>query len=74
VKGYLEDEVIPFDRAATEVAGRIAGEPKRIGLADPIIAVPTVTHGLQRVSSKSAHVQRIPTVGHPLAPVNWRIP
>ena len=70
--------MISFDRAATEAAGRIAGEPERIGrpigLADPMIAAPALTHGLERVTANIAHFQRIQNLGYPLTPVNWRIP
>ena len=43
------EEVLPFDRATAELAGRIAGELERtgqpIGLADPMIAAIALTYG-----------------------------
>ncbi len=72
------EEVIPFDRAAAELAGRIAGELERtghsIGLSDPMIAALALTHGLELVTGNTAHFQRIRNLGYPLILVNWRIP
>ncbi len=48
------EEVLGLDRAAGELAGRIAGELERIGhpigLADPMIAAIALTHGLELVT------------------------
>lgn len=45
------EEVIPFDQAAAELAGRIAGKLERIGqpigAADPMIAATALYHGLE---------------------------
>src|SRR5436190_1248519 len=53
------EEVSPFDQAAAELAGRIAGELERIGqpigLADPMIAAIALTHGLELVTGNTAH-------------------
>ena len=51
------EEVIPFDQADAELAGRIAGELERIGLADPMIASIALTHGLELVTGNTAHVR-----------------
>jgi predicted nucleic acid-binding protein len=70
------EEVIPFDRAAAELAGRIAGELDRtgqpIGTADPMIAAIALQHGLELVTGNTAHFQRIQQLGYPLTLVNWR--
>jgi tRNA(fMet)-specific endonuclease VapC len=72
------EEVIPFDRADAELAGRIAGELQRtghsIGLADPMIAAIALTHGLELVTANTAHFQRVQDLGYPLTLVNWRLP
>jgi tRNA(fMet)-specific endonuclease VapC len=72
------EEVIPFDRPAAELAGRIAGELERtghpIGLADPMIAALALTHGLEPVTGNTTHFQRVQGLGFPLILVNWRIP
>jgi tRNA(fMet)-specific endonuclease VapC len=71
------EEVIPFDRAAAELAGRIAGELERIGqpigLADPKIAALALTHGLDLATANTAHFQRVQNLGYPLILVNWRV-
>jgi tRNA(fMet)-specific endonuclease VapC len=68
--------VIPFDRAAAELAGRIAGELERIGqpigTADPMIAAIALHHGLELVTGNTAHFQRIQQIGYPLTLINWR--
>jgi tRNA(fMet)-specific endonuclease VapC len=49
--GIVSEEVISFDQAAAELAGKIAGELQRvgrpIGVTDPMIAAIAVTHGLE---------------------------
>jgi PIN domain-containing protein len=71
------EEVLPFDRATAELAGRIAGELERtgqpIGLADPMIAAIALTHGLELVTGNTAHFQRVQNLGYPLTLVNWRL-
>jgi tRNA(fMet)-specific endonuclease VapC len=70
------EEVLPFDRATAELAGRIAGELERtgqpIGLADPMIAAIALTHGLELVTGNTAHFQRVQNLGYPLTLVKWR--
>lgn len=57
------EEVLPFDRSAAELAGRIAGDLERsgqpIGIADPMIAAMALTHSLELVTGNTAHFQRI---------------
>jgi predicted nucleic acid-binding protein len=61
--------VVPFDQAAAELAGRIAGELERIGqpigTADPMIAATARHHGLELVTANTSHFQRIQQLGHP---------
>jgi tRNA(fMet)-specific endonuclease VapC len=70
-------EILPFDRAASELAGRIAGELERvgrpIGMADPMIAAIALSHGFELVTGNTAHFLRIQQIGYPLVLVNWRI-
>ena len=70
------EETLPFDRAAAELAGRIAGELERtgrlIGLADPMIAAVALQHGLELVTGNTAHFQRVQQIGYPLTLINWR--
>jgi tRNA(fMet)-specific endonuclease VapC len=71
------EEIIGFDKATAELAGRIAGELERtgqpIGLADPMIAATALTHGLELVTANTAHFQRIQQLGYAIILVNWRI-
>jgi tRNA(fMet)-specific endonuclease VapC len=70
-------EVLPFDEAHAELAGRIAGELERtgrpIGTADSMIAAIAIDHGLELVTGNTAHFQRVQQLGYPLTLVNWRI-
>lgn len=70
------EEVLAFDQAAAELAGRIQGELERvgqpIGRADPIIAATALQNGLKLVTGNTAHYQRIQQIGHPLVLANWR--
>jgi tRNA(fMet)-specific endonuclease VapC len=72
----LSEEVIPFDQAAAEVAGKIAGDLERvgrpIGVADPMIAAVAIQNGLELVTGNTAHFQRVQQLGYPLTLVNWR--
>ncbi len=71
------EEVLAFDQAAAELAGRIIGELERlgqpIGRADPMIAATALQAGLELVTGNTAHYQRIQQLGHHLVLVNWRI-
>jgi tRNA(fMet)-specific endonuclease VapC len=70
------DEVLPFDRPAAELAGRIGGELVRvgrpIGQADTMIAAIALHHGLELVTGNTGHFQRVQQAGYPLTLVNWR--
>ena len=74
--GIASEEVIPFDQAAAELAGKIAGELERvgrpIGITDPMIAATAIEHGLELVTGNTTHFQRIQQLGYPLTLVNWR--
>ncbi len=70
------EEMLAFDRAAGELAGRIAGELERIGqpigVADPMIAAIALTQRLELVTGNTAHFQRVQQLGYPLILANWR--
>ena len=76
LSAIASEEVLLFDQAAAELAGRIAGDLERlgqpIGVADPMIAAIALTQGLELVTGNTAHFQRIQQLGHPLTLVNWR--
>ena len=71
------EEVLPFDHATAELAGRINGELERvgqsIGVADPMIAAIALQNGLELVTGNTAHYQRIQQLGYPLVVLNWRV-
>lgn len=71
------EEILPFDQAAADLAGQIAGDLDRvgrpIGRCDPMVAAVALTHGLELVTGNTAHYQRLPPLGYPLTLVNWRI-
>jgi tRNA(fMet)-specific endonuclease VapC len=71
------EEVIAFDQAAAELAGKIGGELNRvghpIGLADAMIAAIALTNGLELVTGNTAHFQRVQQLGYSLTLANWRI-
>jgi predicted nucleic acid-binding protein len=55
LNAIAKEEVLPFEEAAAELAGRIAGDLERtgqqIGMADPIIAAIAIDHGLELVTA-----------------------
>jgi tRNA(fMet)-specific endonuclease VapC len=69
-------EVIAFDEADGDLAGRSAGELDRvgrpIGIGDSMIAAIAVGHGLELVTGNAAHFARVQQLGDPLTLVNWR--
>jgi predicted nucleic acid-binding protein len=70
-------EVLVFDLAAAEIAGRIYGELERvgqlIGRADVMIAAIAINHNLTLVTGNLRHYERIRTVGYSeLMLSNWR--
>lgn len=74
--GILSQEILVFDQAAAELAGRIDGELQRIGQpigrADPMIAAIALVYGMEVVTGNTAHYQRIQQLGHPLVLRDWR--
>ena len=70
-------EVLPFDQADADLAGRIAGDLDRVGQGighyDPLIAALAITHGLDLVTGNTSHYQRIQSLGYPLTLINWRV-
>ncbi|MEO6807495.1 MAG: type II toxin-antitoxin system VapC family toxin [Isosphaeraceae bacterium] len=72
----VSEEVLSFDPAAAELAGRIEGDLERtgqlIGRADPMIAAIALQHGLELITGNTAHYQRIQGLGYPLVLHNWR--
>jgi predicted nucleic acid-binding protein len=70
------EEVLPFDQAAADLAGQIAGDLDRvgrpIGRCDPMIAAVAIQHGLELVTGNTTHYQRVQQLGYPLTLVNWR--
>jgi tRNA(fMet)-specific endonuclease VapC len=69
-------EVLSFDTAEAELAGRIAGELERtgrpIGTADTMIAATAINHRLELVTGNTADFQRVQQLGYPLTLINWR--
>jgi predicted nucleic acid-binding protein len=74
LSSIVSEEVLPFDQAAAELAGRIAGDLDRIGQpigrADPIIAAIALQHGLELATGNTSHYQRVQQLGYPLTLVN----
>ena len=74
--GLKTSEVLVFDQACAEIAGRIygdlecAGQP--LGRADPMIAATALRHDLVLVTGNTDHYQRIQTLGYSLRLDNWR--
>ncbi len=70
------EQIVVFDRAAAELAGRISGDLERIGhsigLADPMIAAVAIQISLELVTGNTAHFQRIQQLGYALTLVNRR--
>jgi tRNA(fMet)-specific endonuclease VapC len=69
-------EILSFDQAAAELAGRIAGDLERvgqaIGVADTMIAAIALDNGLELVTANTSDYQRVQQLGYPLTLVNWR--
>lgn len=70
------EEVIAFDQAAADLAGRIAADLDRvgrpIGRCDPMIAAVALQHGLELGTGNTSHYQRLQHLGYPLTLANWR--
>jgi tRNA(fMet)-specific endonuclease VapC len=77
VASLAGEEVLAFEQATGELAGRIAGELERtgrpIGTADTMIAAIALEHSLELVTGNTAHFQRVQQLGYPLTLANWRI-
>ena len=71
------EEVLIFDHAASELAGKIAGDLERIGrsigVADPMIASIAISRGFELATGNTSHFQRIQQLGYPLSLTNWRV-
>ena len=69
-------EVLAFDRASAELAGRIFADLERtgqpIGRIDPMIAAIAVQHGLTLVTGNLVHYRRIQAFNYKLQLDNWR--
>jgi tRNA(fMet)-specific endonuclease VapC len=69
-------EVLVFDSACAELAGRIYADLERtgqpIGRADPMIAAIALRHDLTLVTGNLSHYQRIVSLGYDLKLENWR--
>ena len=70
-------ELLIFDQAAAELAGRIAGELERtgrpIGASDTMIAAIAIENGLELVTGNTSDFQRVQNLGYPLTLINWWI-
>jgi tRNA(fMet)-specific endonuclease VapC len=71
-------ELLPFDQAAAELAGRIAGDLERIGqpigVADTMIAAIAIENGLELVTGNTSDYQRVQQLGYPLVLEHHRQP
>lgn len=69
-------EVLVFDRASAELAGRIFADLERtgqpIGRVDPMIAAIALRQGLTLVTGNLVHYQRIHALNYKLQLDNWR--
>ncbi|MEW5720502.1 MAG: PIN domain-containing protein, partial [Chloroflexota bacterium] len=79
-KKFLESikssNVLAFDLACAETAGKIYGDLDRtgqtVGRADPMIAAIAIQHNLTLVTGNVEHYQRIQKLGYSLKLENWR--
>jgi len=78
LEGLTQTEILTFDHASAQVAGRIYGDLERlgqpIGRADPMIAAIAIQNNLTLASGNTEHYQRIQALGYPLEMDNWRQP
>ncbi|MBU4225583.1 MAG: type II toxin-antitoxin system VapC family toxin [Chloroflexi bacterium] len=76
LEGLHSSEVLPFDQACAEIAGRIFADLERIGhpigRADPMIAAIAMHNNLTLISGNVTHYQQIQDLGYPLKLNNWR--
>jgi tRNA(fMet)-specific endonuclease VapC len=77
ITALATEEVLPLDRDASVIAGRIYGELERagqpIGRADPLIAAIAIQHSLKLVTGNVKHFERIVAVGFTFAIEDWRL-
>jgi tRNA(fMet)-specific endonuclease VapC len=68
--------VLPLDRDAAIVAGRIYGELEKtgqtVGRADPLIAGIAIMRNLMLVTGNTKHFERIAALRFPLLLDDWR--
>ena len=68
--------VVPFDGAAAELAGRLAGRLDRagrtIGKFDPQIAAIAITERCTLVTGNTRHFERVRSLDPRLTLANWR--
>ena len=71
-------DILVFDTAAAERAGRLEADLRRagqpIGRADSMIAAIAMVHGLELVTGNIDHYARFHSLGYRLPLVNWRSP
>ena len=76
LEGLTASEVLIFDQACAEIAGRMYGDLERtgqpVGRADPMIAAVALQHGLTLITGNTDHNQRIQALGYSLKLDNWR--
>ena len=76
VARLAKEELLPLDRDAAVIAGRIYGELEKAGLtigrSDPLIAGIALAHNLTLVTGNTKHFERIVALGFPLALADWR--
>ena len=76
LEGLTASEVLIFDQACAEIAGRMYGDLERtgqpVGRADPMIAAVALQHGLTLITGNTDHYQRIQALGYSLKLDNWR--
>ena len=76
LQAIQQSEVLSFDEASAEIAGRIYGDLEKagqpIGRADVMIAAISLRHNLTLVTGNTRHYERIQKLGYPLQLDNWR--
>lgn len=73
-----QTDVLPFDEACAEIAGRILADLDRAGLPigriDPLIAATAIRHDLTLATGNTKHFERVRQLGYPLRLEDWRQP
>lgn len=69
-------EIVPFDTACAELAGKLFADLERkglpIGWGDVIIGATAITHDLVLVTGNMKHFGRLNQVGYAIQLMNWR--